>query len=60
MGSREAASEGLTDLYIRFLLLIYAISVAASSTTPDMTTVFQARSYDRFIDIKNSFRRKTL
>ena len=30
------------------------------STSPDMKTIFQAKPYDRFIEIKSNFRRKKL
>ena len=43
-----------------FLQFIPHIQVTVSSTCPDLTTVFHARLYGRFIDIKTKFRRKKL
>ena len=50
-GSREAASEGPTVLHIR---------VATRAISPDMTTVFHAWAYGRFIEIQSNLRRKKL
>ena len=47
-GSREAASEGPTVLYIR------------PDNSPDMTTVFHTLSYGRFIEIQSNLRKKKL
>ena len=41
-------------------VVIPHIQVTASSICPDLTTVFHARLYGRFIDIKTNFRRKKL
>ena len=57
---REAENEGPTALHIRFLQLIQQFQVAARSTSPDMTTVFYAWLYRRFIEIQSNLRRKKL
>ena len=44
------ASEGPTVLNIGFSRLSGQVQVAAWDTSPDMTTVFHARSYGRFIE----------
>ena len=49
-GSQEVASEGPTVLNIGFSRLSGQVQVAAWDTSPDMTTVFHARSYGRFIE----------
>ena len=43
-----------------FLWLIQQFQVATRSTSPDMTTVFHAWSYGRFIEIQSNLRRKKL
>ena len=54
MTQGEAASVGSTVLRTRFCSLS-SICLAASSTRPNMTAVFQARPYGRFIEIKSNF-----
>ena len=50
-GSREAASEEPAVIYISVFAAFYNFQVADRSTSPDMTTVFHASSYGRFIEI---------
>lgn len=40
--------------------LMHYIHVANGSASPDMTTVFQATPYGRFIEIKNNLRKRKL
>ena len=54
MTQGEGASVGSTVLRTRFCSLS-SICLAASSTRPNMTAVFQAGSYGRFIEIKSNF-----
>ena len=56
-GFTEIASEKPTVLHTGFCSLTNA---AARSTSPHKTTVFHARPFDRFIEIKSSLRRKKL
>ena len=39
---------------------VFAVQVAVRSTNPDMTTVFHARRYGRFIELQGNLVRKKL
>ena len=48
----QALRVGLRPTY-SFLLFIQRVQVAAKSNSPDMTTVFHARLYNRYIEIRS-------
>ena len=58
-GSREAAKKDQQSS-ISFLWLIQQFQVAIRSSSPDMTTVFHAWPYGRFIGLQSNLRRKKL
>ena len=58
--SREASkhcTKSPTNWLLSFFSIFY---VTIRSTSPDMATVFHARPYGRFIEIKSNFRRRKL
>ena len=58
-GLTEAASGGPTVLHIQFCSFEH-FQVASRSTRQDMTPLFYARQYGRFIQIQSNLRRKKL
>ena len=57
---RELASEGPTALHIRFCSLSNNSKQQLRGTCPEVTTVFEAWVYGRFIEIQSNLRRKKL
>ena len=53
--SQVKDQQSYISVFVFFLTII-----AATKNSPNMTTVFHARLYGRFVDIKSNLRRKKL